>query len=239
VVAFAAKGGLAPYTWSGVSLPDGVVVDTRTGQVTGSPGTKRPNPEYQSVSLSTLQMWLGYWQGVKSGGKSKLAPGSKDTVEMAPAEIAKLTKEIDARTKPSNAKAPAGRFTLTVSVTDALGTSSTATATVNAVEKLGIVTARLPVAHSGKRFTAMLRTSGGAGPFRLRLAGAAPRWLRLVDGGTRLVGTPKLELPKRRGAPKQVAKKRTPRAATYNLYLTAVDAIGQRSTRKLKLVVKP
>ena len=242
LVAFVAKGGLAPYAWSGVNLPAGVSVNGTTGQVGGRPGTTRPNPEYQGVSLPTLQMWLAYWEGVKTGGKSKLAPGSKDTVEMAPSEIMKLTKEIEARTKPSTARASAGRFTVTVEVTDALGTSSTATTTVSAVERVAIVTGMLPVAQVGKRFTAKLRTSGGAAPFKLRLA-AAPTWLRLVDGGTRLAGTPKLRSRKpaqasKRGQ-KKTAKRSTPRAATYNLYLTAVDAIGQRTTRKLKLVVQP
>jgi hypothetical protein len=234
LVAFAAKGGLAPYTWSAVNPPGGVVVNATTGQVTGSAGAKRPNPEYHGVSLATLQTWLAYWEGVKSGGKSRLAPGSKDTVEMAPAEISKLTKEIDTRTKPAQTKVSVGRFTLTLTVTDALGTTSTATTTVSVVDRPAILTAKLPVAHSGKRFTATLRTSGGAGPLKLRLAGAAPTWLRLVDGGTRLAGTPKLDQRKHRG----VAKKRAPRTATYNVHLTAVDAIGQRSVRKLKLIVK-
>jgi hypothetical protein len=143
---------------------------------------------------------------------------------MAPSEVAKLTKEIDARTRPSKAKAAAGRFTLTVQVTDALGTSASATTTVSAVAKPAILTARLPVAHQGKRFTAKLVTTGGAGPVKLRLAGATPKWLRLANGSARLAGTPKLQLR---------------RTATYTVYLTAVDALGQRTTQKLRLIVKP
>ena len=179
LVSFGAKGGLAPYTWSGVDLPDGVGVNAKTGQVGGRPKTL-------------------------------------------------------------------GRFTLTLKVTDSLGTTSTATTAVSTVEKLAIVTAKLPVAHNGKRFTAKLLTSGGAGTPKLRLAGAKPSWLRLVDGSTRLAGTPKLQPRKplivvkhTKHGPKRIVKKRPPQTATYNLYLTAVDALGQRSTQKLKLIVKP
>ena len=240
LVAFVAKGGLAPYTWSGVNLPEGVAVNAKTGQVGGRPRTKYVNVEYQAVNLPTLRTWLRYWEDVKAG-TTKPAPGSKDTVEMAPAEISKLTKEIEAR-----AKASIGRFTVTLKVTDSLGTSSIATTAVSTVEKLSIVTAKLPAAHNGKRFTAKLRTSGGAGPLKLRLAGAKPKWLRLVDGSARLAGTPKLQPRKplivvkhTKQGPKRIVKKRTPKTATYNLYLTAVDALGQRSTQRLKLIVRP
>ena len=179
LVTFGAKGGLAPYIWSGVDLPLGVGVNAKTGQV---------------------------------GGRARTA----------------------------------GRFTVTLKVTDSLGTTSTATATVSAVEKLAIVTTKLPVAHDGKRFKVTLHTSGGAGPLKVRLAGSKPKWLKLIGGTARLAGTPKLHPRKplvvvkhtKRG-PKRVVKKRPPQTATYNLYLTVVDAIGQRSTQKLKLTVRP
>jgi Putative Ig domain len=179
VVSFGAKGGLAPYTWTGVGLPAGVAVNAKTGQVGGRPKT-------------------------------------------------------------------VGRFTVTLTATDSLGTSSTATTTMRTVEKLAIVTTKLPVAHDGRRFKVTLRTSGGAGPLKLRLAGAKPKWLKLVNGGARLAGTPKLERGKplfvvrhtKQGA-KRIVKKRPLKTATYNLYLTAVDQLGQRSVRRLKLIVKP
>lgn len=59
---------------------------------------KHVDAEYKDVNLPTLRAWLRYWEGVKAGTR-KLTTGSKDTVEMAPAEISKLTKEIEARTK--------------------------------------------------------------------------------------------------------------------------------------------
>src|SRR5262245_18339921 len=125
LVAFAAKGGLAPYTWAGVGLPPGVGVNPTTGQVAGRP----------------------------------TAPGD---------------------------------ITVTVTVTDVLGTTQTASARVRAVSPLRIVTAKLPLARNGKRFSTRLVTAGGAGPFRLRLV-TKPRWLRFDGAHGKLAGTPKLK----------------------------------------------
>ena len=179
LVAFGVKGGLAPYTWSGVDLPAGVAVNPSTGQV---------------------------------GGRPRVA----------------------------------GPLTIAVQVTDALGTIGSVRTTVDVANRLSIVSARLPLARDGKRFTAKLVTAGGAGPFKLRLAGSKPSWLRF-DGATgRLSGRAKLRPRKplvltrhtRKGV-KRVVKQRPPLPLTYNLYLTATDALGQRSTKTLKLTVQP
>jgi hypothetical protein len=179
LIAFAAKGGLAPYTWAGVDLPQGVGLNPTTGQVGGRPQ----------------------------------APGD---------------------------------LTITVKITDALGTTQTASATVSTVTPLRIETAKLPLARNGKRFAGRLVTSGGAGPFTLRLVGLKPGWLRFDAAHGTLTGTPKLKPRKPRilvkhtsKGTRRIAKHRPPVAATYNLYLVATDGIGQRATRKLKLTVRP
>jgi len=178
LVAFAAKGGLAPYTWAGVDLPQGVALNPTTGQAGGRP----------------------------------TAPGD---------------------------------VTITVQVTDVLGTTQTASAKVRTVTPLRIVTAKLRPARNGKRFTGRLVTSGGAGPFKLRLV-VKPRWLRFDAAHGRLTGTPKLKPRKPRilvkhtaKGTRRVARYRPPVAATYDLYLVATDGIGERTTRKLKLTVRP
>jgi hypothetical protein len=179
LIAFAAKGGLAPYTWAGVDLPEGVGMNPTTGQV---------------------------------GGRPKAA----------------------------------GNTTITVQVTDVLGTTQTASATVSTVSPLRIETANLPLARNGKRFTGRLVTTGGAGPFALRLVGPRPGWLRFDASHGTLSGTPKLSPRKPRilvkhtaKGTRRIAKHRAPLAATYNLYLVATDGIGQRASRKLKLTVHP
>jgi len=52
--------------------------------------------EYDHVPTYVLTNWLAYWEGV-AAGTEELTAGSGETIEMAPVEIAKLTKEIDAR----------------------------------------------------------------------------------------------------------------------------------------------
>lgn len=179
LVAFTAKGGLGPYTWSGVGLPQGVGVNPATGQV---------------------------------GGRPKAA----------------------------------GPLTVAVQVTDALGTTSTGHATVNVATRLSIVSTRLPMAHAGKRFAVTLRTSGGASPFGFRLAGTRPAWLTFDAATGRLTGTPKLATRKplvvtrhTKHGLRRIVKHRPAKPVTYTLYLTAVDALGQRATQKLKLTVRP
>ncbi|HET9288773.1 MAG TPA: Ig domain-containing protein [Gaiella sp.] len=179
LMSFAVKGGLGPYTWSGVELPQGIGVNPSTGQV---------------------------------GGRPKVA----------------------------------GPLTVAVQVTDALGTSGIARATVNVATRLSIAGVRLPVARDGKRFSAKVLTSGGAGPFTLRLAGSKPGWLRFDSATGQLSGKVKLKLRKplvverrtKKGV-KRIVTHRPPLALTYNLYLTATDSLGQRSTQRLKLSVRP
>ena len=52
--------------------------------------------ENDHVGLPDLRNWLRYWEGVDAGTR-RLTPGSNDTVEVAPSEIAKLSREIAAR----------------------------------------------------------------------------------------------------------------------------------------------
>lgn len=164
VTQFAVKGGLGPYTWSGVGLPAGVGVNAGTGQVGGRP------------------------------------------------------------------KAP-GPLTVTLTVTDSLGATATASTKVTVASKLALLTRALPSARAGVRFRATLRTSGGAGPVRLRLTGE-PGWLHLRQGT--LSGTPKVV------APKSGAKgAKRPRPVTYLLDVVASDALGQRATTRLRLTVRP
>jgi hypothetical protein len=179
LVGFTVKGGLGPYTWSGVGLPVGIGVDPKTGQV---------------------------------GGRPKLA----------------------------------GPLTVTVEVTDSLGAKLQASTVVTAATALAVSTQKLPVAHNGKRFRATVKTSGGAGPVAFRLAGAKPNWLAFDAKTGRLSGSPKLKprkplvvVKKTKKGVERVVRKRPPLAVSYILYVTATDVLGQRSTKKLKLSVRP
>ena len=170
LLSFGVKGGLGPYTWSGVNLPQGVGVNPGTGQVGGRP-------------------------------------------------------------------AAAGSLTVTVTVTDSVGASATGTATVTAAGAVLLETATLPVARVGKPYRARLVTAGGAGPLKLKLAGATPAWLRLDPTTGMLTGTPKVRQPKPKKAEHGTTRRGTV-TLTYSVYVTAWDMIGQRVVKKLKLTVK-
>jgi hypothetical protein len=129
-----------------------------------------------------------------------------------------------------------GKLPLTVTVTDSLGATATATALVTAATAPLVTTKKLPVAHIGKRFRASLATSGGAGPLKLRLVGA-PAWLRLNTTTGKLSGSPELKLrPSKPSKGKHKPKKA--KSVSYKLHVTAYDAIGQRATTTLTLTVK-
>lgn len=183
VLTLAARGGLAPYRWSAVSLPAGVNVNPATGQVGGRP-----------QALGTLPLAL--------------------------------------------------------TATDALGTAQTVTATVQVVGRLSILTRSLGTTRNGKRFAALLKTSGGGLPVSLKLLGPLPRGVTF-DGATgQLRGVPTLPgrkplLKTKRVVTKNGTRRTTrlvpqrPLARTYTLYLVATDQLGQRDTQKLRLTVTP
>ncbi len=172
LVMFGVKGGLGPYTWSGLDLPTGVGVNPTSGQLGGRPGT-------------------------------------------------------------------AGQLTYTVKVTDSLGASLTATASILAAGMPSIGTKSLPAAHAGKRFNARIVASGGAGSLRVRLGRDAPAWLHVDEHTGVLSGTPKLVKAKVVKGGKGHTKWVKAKPVTYSVHVTAFDALGQRVTTKLSLTVRP
>ena len=93
------------------------------------------------------------------------------------------------------------------------------------------------VGHAGRRFAATIETTGGADPVAFRLAGAKPAWLSFDAATGNLSGTAKLDPRKPRIVVKRTGKHvrrivvaRPPLPGTYSLYVTATDALGQRST---------
>ncbi len=69
---------------------------------------------------------------------------------------------------------------LTLTATDALGTTQSVAASVQVVDKLSILTTTLRSARNGKRFAAVLETNGGGTPVSLRLLGPLPKGLQFA-----------------------------------------------------------
>jgi hypothetical protein len=143
-----------------------------------------------------------------------------------------------------------GTLGLTLTATDALGTSQSVAATVQVVGRLSIVTTGLRTARNDKRFSATLETSGGGTPVTLKLVGPLPRGLSFDAAAGVLRGVPTLPARKPLVMTKRLKTKngvkllkklvpRAPLARTYTLYLVATDALGQRDSQKLRLTVRP
>jgi hypothetical protein len=143
-----------------------------------------------------------------------------------------------------------GTLTLPLTATDTLGVSQSVTATVEVVGRLSIVTTSLQSARNGKRFSAVLKTSGGGTPVSLKVVGPLPPGLTFDPGAGALSGVPTLPARKPLVTTKRVKAKtgtrlvkkvvpRAPLARTYTLYLVATDSLGQRDSQKLRLTVRP
>ena len=181
LLTFAAKGGLAPYTWTGVGLPDGI--------------------------------------GRRSGD----------------------------RTQSAGDPSAAGTVPITVEVTDALGTKQRGTATVTVATALQIATTQLPVGHAGRRFSGHDRDDRRGRPGRV-----PPRRSQALRGSRSTQPPATCPAPpssthgshasssRRTGKHvRRIVVERPPLPAAYSLYVTATDALGQRSTTRLRLTVKP
>jgi large repetitive protein len=113
----------------------------------------------------------------------------------------------------------AGRFTFVSKATDSEGRTANANSTIVVAAKLTIGPQRLPVGKVTKAYRARIAVTGGALPKTLSLRGNLPQG---VTFGTKLgilLGIPR-------------------RAGTYRFTVTAVDALGVRSSRTLTLIVK-
>jgi hypothetical protein len=111
----------------------------------------------------------------------------------------------------------AGSFACQVSITDSRGLNATHTVTLKVVGRLTIGTRGLAAASAGRPYSARMRPSGGAPPFKWTARGL-PRRLHLSAAGT-LAGSPAA-------------------AGTYRLQVGVRDALGAISSRTLTLTVR-
>jgi hypothetical protein len=120
----------------------------------------------------------------------------------------------------------AGTFPFTATVSDTQGRTAALDLQLDVAPKLQVTTRRLRQAKVGKRYQATLRTSGGVIPTRWSLIhGRLPWGIRLNRATGVLVGVPR--------------KTRSQRIRSYRFTVQAMDQLGVRSRRALKLSVKP
>jgi hypothetical protein len=113
-----------------------------------------------------------------------------------------------------------GTFPFVLRVSDASGQSATANATITIVRALDLRTTRLRPASVGDSYSASLRTVGGRAPLSFALSGGKlPAGLKLNKKTGVVSGTPKAD-------------------GTFRFRVTAKDALGQRSSERITLVVR-
>ena len=112
-----------------------------------------------------------------------------------------------------------GTFTFTLGVRDASGQTATAGGTITIVRALDLVTTKLRAATVDESYKATLRTLGGQAPRTFAVTGGKlPAGLKLNAKTGVISGKPKA-------------------AGTFRFRVTARDALGQRSSERITLVV--
>lgn len=114
-----------------------------------------------------------------------------------------------------------GTFSFSLRVADASGQIATADGSITIVRALDLRTTKLRPASVGDAYSAALRTVGGQAPLRFAITGG-----KLPDG---------LKLNAKTGLVNGKAKD----AGTFRFRGTVTDALGQRSSERITLVVRP
>ena len=248
------------------SLPAGLTLGG-SGAITGTPtqtvsagftvrasdGSRSASKQFMLHVVEPLALTAPPTKAIKLGRSFLLTPTARGG--LAPYTWSSPSLPPGINVNPSTGQVggrPAGLGTLTLplTATDALGVSQSVTATVEVVGRLSIVTTSLRSARNGKRFAAVVKTSGGGTPVSLKVVGPLPAGLSFDPGAGALSGVPTLPARKPLVTTKRVKAKtgtrlvkrvvpRAPLARTYTLYLVATDSLGQRDSQKLRLTVRP
>jgi len=230
-----ATGG-SGVTWSISSgaLPAGLTLNPSTGLVSGTPTaagdatfqitvTDGTRTDVQTYSLSTVEKLQIAGIGVQAtevGVPFQLAPnatGGRSPYKWSATGLpAGLT--LDAATGAiSGTPTTPGRAAVKITITDALGLTTTADVNVTVAAPLALVKKALPQARTGRPYAARLAVTGGVRPLRWTVTGAAGLKVNRITGA--LSGIPR-------------------KAGTYRLRVQVADKLGVRTAGVLILKVR-
>jgi hypothetical protein len=208
------EGGVAPYTWSSAgSLPDGLVLNTVAGTISGTPRqvgsaaltftatdkntrsnskqcsiTVQPAVTISTASLSGGSTGTAYSDGVTvAGGVSPYVYST--TAGSLPPGLA-----IDGSTgKITGRPISSGAFGFTVQVSDNLGAQASKSLSIAVTQGLTIPNCPAPVGNVGQPYNAPLVAQGGSTPYIWTISsGTLPAGLALqsADQVTMIAGSP-------------------------------------------------
>ncbi len=209
------SGGTAPYTFAlqNGALPPGVVLNQRTGSITGAPRVAGDysftllvgDPPLRDEGTSLVRIVVAAASSDTNPTAISVSPRSASIVSQAVQQFtATVTGTSDtgviwsatAGTISSTGSFTAPKVTRNTSVT--LTATSTSTSTLNATATisvtpapvLAIATSALAEANVGVPYTASLAATGGKSPYQWTLAaGALPSGIQLHGSGGVLAGT--------------------------------------------------
>ncbi|WP_449396272.1 putative Ig domain-containing protein [Devosia riboflavina] len=209
----AASGGTAPYAYaiSDGALPEGLVLDTTSGTLSGTP-TQSGNFTFTLTASDANGISGSAQYTVVVAEAATLIPGNLPEPAIAGIPYSQALS-INGGTGPygfalisgalpegltfdensgtiSGVASADGTFPLVVQIADANGDTVTATYRITVVPPEITVAIDLPQARAGEQFEGVVTAAGGAQPFSFALSGTLPAGLSFDQTTGRITGTP-------------------------------------------------
>lgn len=239
-----ASGGTEPFTWDATGLPDGLELNERTGEITGTPTQSGIFPTRFTVTDAdgtqiTEDITITINDGPTITAPEQLDGGVEDlryyeqltadggtgplswivaAGELPPGlDLNATTGEITGTPEAGSA----GTYSFAIETTDATGTTASHTATITINEDFSITTASLTDTVEGHSdYSQFIGVNGGTGDYTWEVTdGALPPGLDLNSDTGEISGTPD-------------------RAGVFAFTVTVTDPDGDTATRQFTITVQ-
>jgi hypothetical protein len=237
-----ANGGLAPYTWNATGLPPGLLLNSVTGALVGTPTAAGNFTVFVTVTdaaggsaNASLPVTVVLSTGPLQITAATLPTGVVDQNYTGPigaiGGVPPLTFSVSAGSLPpglllgtdgfiGGKPTTTGHFTFTVRVTDSVGTQASAPFAIDVVAPpLNITTTSpLPPSAVGTGINVSFAATGGVPPYSFTASGSLPPGTQVTNGA--LTGTPT-------------------EAGTFTFSVTAKDSTNLTTSKSFTIVISP